>query len=891
VSANIFESRRAGMLSASLMAMTIAIAGPAMAQTATAGPPPAKDDKAGSDASEVSEIVVTGTLLRGVAPVGTNVIGVGKDEVIASGAASTNDLLATIPQVSNFNGFPAVSASFGQPIAQTNLRGLGASGGTTTLVLLNGHRVVGAGILQTYVDPTVIPPGIIDRVEVIPDGGSSIYGSDAIGGVINFITRKRVSGAEVSGKYGVADGYHTFDSNLTIGKDWGSGSLSASYAYAWHDDIQGRERGYVTQDNRGTGGTDRRATTCAQANITVAGVSYALPGRVAGTQNRCDTTDYADVYPRERRHTVFVTLDQEISDDLTVNVTGYYSIRNTNMKTAALSTNSTITSANPYFQAIGTETSQSVLFNYAPVFGDSTDNPAKFSSEGITPTFDLDLGRGWKLRGLANFGHSYSETNEASINSTYVDQALRATTTATALNPYDVTQTNGAVLAAIRDYTNISKAKQDLAEGRLVADGTLFAMPGGDVRLAVGAEYHHESIDAAIAFGPKATPKRNAVSASRNVKSVFGEVFVPLVGAGNARPFLQALDLTGSVRYDDYSDVGGTTNPKIGFNYTPFDGIRIRGNWGTSFHAPSLADTTGAVDARVTSFPIALNVRPGDPAGSGLRPILYISGGSPTLRPETADTWSLGADFKPKFLPGVTASVTYYNVDFSDVISVNAGGFNGGAAFYADASNAPYYILNPTLAQAQAFSRGARADNFDSLAAFFATNSPYAIYDLRRYNRGRVKQDGIDFNLQAYRATSFGSLSASLGGTYTLNRKTSDANNGIYVDRLKNGVGRFNYVATAGGTYGKVTARATLTHSGGYPILGEAVQSKVGAYNTVDFYAGVDLGDFGPMQGTQLTLNVDNLFDKAPPWRNANNGYANGSTLGRLVSLGVRTKF
>lgn len=880
------DSARATVFSASLAAIAVAIAGPVYAQTA---PPDA--DAAQADPAQVEEVVVTGTLLRGVAPVGTNVIGVGKDEVIASGAASTNDLLATIPQISNFNGFPAVSASFGQPIAQTNLRNLGASGGTTTLVLLNGHRVVGAGILQTYVDPTVIPPGVIERVEVIPDGGSSIYGSDAIGGVINFITRKRMSGAEVSGKYGVADGYHTFDANMTVGKDWGSGSLSASYAYAWHDDIQGRERDYVTQDNRGTGGTDRRAATCAQTNISAAGVAYAMPGLVAGTRNLCDTTDHADVYPRERRHTVFVTLDQQVTDDLSVNVTGYYSVRNTNMKTAPLSTNSTITSANPYFRPIGTETSQSVLFSYASVLGDSTDNPAKFSSEGVTPTFDLDLGHGWKLRGMGNFGHSYSETNEGSINSTYVDQALRATTTTTALNPYDLAQTNPAVLAAIRDYTNISKAKQDLAEGRLVADGALFTLPGGDVRLAVGAEYHHESIDAAIAFGPKATPKRNAVSASRNVKSVFGEILMPLVGAGNAKPFLQALDLTGSIRHDDYSDVGATTNPKIGFNYTPFDGVRIRGNWGASFHAPSLADTTGAVDARVTSFPIALNVRPGDPAGSALRPILYISGGSPTLRPETADTWSLGADFKPKFLPGVTASVTYYNVDFSDVISVNAGGFNGGAAFYADVSNAPYYILNPTLAQAQAFSRGARADNFDSLAAFFATSSPYAIYDLRRYNRGRVKQDGVDFNLQAYRSTSFGSLSASFGGTYTLNRKTSDANNGVYVDRLKNGVGRFNSVATAGGAYGRVTGRVTLTHSGGYPIVGEAVQSKVGAYNTVDLYGGLDLGDLGPMQGAQLTLNVDNLFDKDPPWRNANSGYANGSTLGRLVSVGVRTKF
>jgi iron complex outermembrane receptor protein len=873
---------RATFVSVSLSAMAIALGGPASAQTAKVDEKP--------EAVQVEEVVVTGTLLRGVAPVGTNVIGIGKDEVIATGAASTNDLLATIPQISNFNSFPAVTATFGQPIAQTNLRNLGASGGATTLVLLNGHRIVGAGILQTYVDPTVIPPGIIERVEVIPDGGSSIYGSDAIGGVINFITRKRVSGGEVSGKYGVADGYHTFDANLTLGKDWGSGAFSAAYAYAWHDNIQGRERDFVTQDQRANGGSDRRIATCAAPNITANGVNYAMPGLVAGSRNLCDGTDQLDIYPRERRHTVFATLDQTISDDLSVNVTGYYSVRKTNSKTAPLNTNSTITAANPFFRPIGTETSQTVLFNYSPVFGDSTDNPAKFSSQGITPTFDLTLGGGWKLRGMANFGHSDNETNERAINTTVVDAALRATTTATALNPYALSQTNGAVLSAIRDYTNISKAKQDLGEGRLVADGSLLAAPGGDVRLAVGAEYHHESIDAAIAFGPTATPKRNAVSSSRNVKSVFGEVFVPLVGPGNARPLLQALDLTGSVRYDDYSDVGNTTNPKIGFNYTPIDGVRIRGNWGTSFHAPSLADTSGAVDTRVTSIPIVLNLRPGDAAFDRFRPILFISGGSPTLRPESADTWSLGADFKPKFLPGVTASLTYYNVDFSDVISVNIGGLAGGPSFYADASNAPYYILNPTLAQAQTFSRGARADNFESLTGFFAANSPYAIYDLRRYNRGRVKQDGIDFNLQAYRATRIGSLSASFGGTYTLNRKTSDADDGVYVDRLKNGVGRFNYVATAGGTFGKITARASLTHSGGYPLLGE-LQKKVGAFNTVDLFGALDLGDLGPLQGAQLTLNLDNAFDKDPPWRDAANGYANGSTLGRLVSVGVRTKF
>ncbi len=95
-------------------------------------------------------------------------------------------------------------------------------------MLVNGHRLVGSGILQNYPDVSVIPPGIIERVDVIPDGGSSIYGSDAIGGVINFITRKRVSGIEANLKYGLTDGYNAADGNLTAGKEWDTGSISAS---------------------------------------------------------------------------------------------------------------------------------------------------------------------------------------------------------------------------------------------------------------------------------------------------------------------------------------------------------------------------------------------------------------------------------------------------------------------------------------------------------------------------------------------------------------------------------------------------------------------------------------------------------------------------------------
>ena len=185
----------------------------------------------------LEEVIVTGTQIRGIAPAGSTVISVTQEEVKATGATSTNRLLATMPQVANYFGtLPSVGG--GQlggnavvPINRPNLRALPAghlSGSPQTLILIDGHRIVPAGIQQVAVDPDVITPAILERVEVITDGGSALYGSDAIGGVINFITRRSFEGLETGVRYGTADAYSTWDANLTAGTDWGSGSLLAA---------------------------------------------------------------------------------------------------------------------------------------------------------------------------------------------------------------------------------------------------------------------------------------------------------------------------------------------------------------------------------------------------------------------------------------------------------------------------------------------------------------------------------------------------------------------------------------------------------------------------------------------------------------------------------------
>ncbi|MBO9713871.1 TonB-dependent receptor [Sphingomonas sp.] len=881
-------------MTSAAMAALLAAAVPAQAQDAPAdsGQTAESQPAESQDDAQKSEIVVTGTLIRGIAPTGTQVIGKDREEILASGAASTTDVLASIPQLNYFGSVPRANQDAGSPVFYPNLRNLGASGGQDTLLLVNGHRMVGQGIQATTADPTVIPPAVLQRVDVIPDGGSSIYGSDAIGGVINFVTRKRFDGVEAASHYSTADHYDAVDADLTVGKDWGSGSLYVAYAYAWHSDLLGQYRDYATSNHLAAGGSDLRNTACAPGNLTVGGVTYALPGRVAGTLNRCDDPKVIDLYPREQRNSVFASFDQQLSPSLEFNATAYWSRRDTTVKTAQSTSTGTITALNPYFSPIGAETSQSVAFSWSSVFGPSNVTNQRFDSYGTTQGLTWDVGGGWQIRAESNFGRSESTIHEDGINATAAALALAGTSTTTALNPYNLGATNPAVLAAVENWENYSYGVQELAEGRVVADGTLFALPGGDVRLAAGGEYHYNNLRQMMVSGPRGTTAgATRTYSSRTVKSVFGEIAVPLFGASNGMPGLRSLTLSGSVRYDDYNDVGGTTNPKVGVTWEPFDDLKIRGNWGTSFHAPGL-ESISPVGQQAQILPVSPYIRPGDSALNFLRPTIVLAGGNPGLKPETADTWSVGADWKPKAIPGLLVSATYYKIDFKSRI-----GLLSATTLFTDPNFAPFYIVNPTLAQAQALTGGMTVVGAPSVAALFAGapgSSPYLLADARLQNFGGIKVKGIDFHFAyAHQFGEFGLL-ADWAGTWTLDRLTATGTNGPWTDTLKNGTADLSFVAMLGGKFRGFTARGQFNYRGGYPILGLVNQTRIGAFETVDLHFAYDLPAKGWLKDTQLMLNVDNVFDVGPPYANVSNtnfSQYNGSTLGRLFQFGVRKTF
>jgi len=854
--------------------------------------PPVDDQSADTPAKD---IVVTGTLIRGIAPVGTNVIGLSKADIASTGATSTQQLLSNVPQITNaFNATPSIGTGVsGLTIVRPNIRNLAANGGNTTLVLLDGHNLVGAGILQTTPDVGVIPPGALERIDVVADGGSSLYGSDAIGGIVNLITRKKIDGVELSGHIGTSPDYLSGDVNVTAGKSWSSGSVLISYAYRANSDILGADRSYFRKNLAPFGGTDNSIIACNPGTISANGTTYALPGKVAGTSNRCDTDLNADLFPAEKQNSVFVSLTQDFGSGATFSLTGFYTDRRTTTGQSQRSTSrALITNTNPYFRSIAGETSQQVSFNYASARGPTMYNRTSIQEFQVTPQLVYDLAPKWKVTVLGNFGRSITTGHTLEINPVAEAAGLAGTTLATALNPYDPGSSNPAVLSSILDYEQFARNRQTLAEGRFVIDGSLVSLPGGDARLALGGQYQYSQSNAVQTDAPIGDWTNAArAAASRSVYSIFGEVVVPIFGAGNAIPGMRSLVVDGSVRYDHYSDFGGTTNPKVGVTWKPFDALTIRGNYGTSFNAPSLADTSGAVDTRAQVLGVSPFQRNFSLADL-FRPTILLAGGNPNLKPQTADTYSAGADFKPA--RWLKLSATYWNVSLKNVIEVTP--FYSPTIFTNPALSG-FYILNPTLAQAQALVGNQRVQG-PSLATLYGSgNAPYAIFDAHRNNLGTLKTDGIDFNAALNFDTSIGSVSASAGGTYYLNRTSTVAGSAPFDELANNGVSPLQLSGSIGDKIGGFSARVRVDYSASYPFPGIVGQTRVKAFAPVNLYFAYDFAPSGSLHGLQLTLNVDNVGDARPPFLNRvgdgslSDGFANGATFGRFVNIGMNMKF
>ncbi|MCW1430763.1 TonB-dependent receptor domain-containing protein [Novosphingobium sp. JCM 18896] len=890
------------------------------------------------------DIVVTGSQIRGIAPAGSNVIGLGEQQIAATGATTTNDLLAKIPQATNFFNVlpqPGGGTAGGNSVSTINrpnlrnLPGSSTSGAALTLVLFDGHRVVGAGIGTVAVDPDAIPPGAIERVEAITDGGSAVYGSDAIGGVINFITRKRFDGVKVEAHYGLGDDYWTWDANTIVGKDWDSGSVYAAYSYSKHDSIFGIERDYVKNIDwnpaNATYGLGQERG-CDNANVSVGGRNYPLPGLTRATlPNTCDISDYQAIYPAGEQHHALASLYQELSDWLTVDVKAYYTWREDKGSVGpARANNLTIRPTNPYYRnLVGTTdagANQTVSFSYGPVFGDYARTTRNvYDTWNITPTFTADLGGkgNWQLRTLFNYGESTTLFDNVDLYTAAQTAAINGTTLATALNPYDIAATNPAVLAGLLKH-NIGTGRHRFTDVRAVLDGTLFTLPGGDVKIAAGGEYMNTR------YTQQKTDTTNytlpaAVSYGQNVKSLFGEIQVPVFGTDNAMPGLQELSFSASGRYDKYNDFGDTFNPKFALTWKPVDWITITANYGKSFAAPSAADQLGPLTAG-TNISSGVVTVPGSssaslPAtlsapntatyapltlGQTVFNLSLLRGTVSDLKPQRTTNWSIGAKIQPPFVPGLQLSASYYRIDYRDAINSPQTGSDSQAFF---AQFPELVIVDPTDAQVRAYA----SQVIGGTAALETTiingnpnaiNTPggprvVAVFDIRARNLGLFRLGGIDFSANYTHETGFGAIDASFGGNLQTVRTNQVSPLASQVDLLDTNEPVLRFSASLGATVGKFRAQASLYHTHGYDTVRSStrLQDRIGAFNVVNLFFKYDFEGSGLTDDLAMTLHVNNVFDTDPPVLRdgaaRQNGFPSGQsqTLGRVVQVGFSKKF
>jgi iron complex outermembrane receptor protein len=412
----------------------------------------------------------------------------------------------------------------------------------------------------------------------------------------------------------------------------------------------------------------------------------------------------------------------------------------------------------------------------------------------------------------------------------------------------------------------------------------------------------------------------------RDVTSAYAELFVPIIGEGNALPLVQKLDLSLSARYDDYSEIGSTSNPRIALGWEVDDGFRLRANYSRSFVAPQLSSVGDRSRGGLTSFsgygasnqtlivpqanfPLAAQV-PGVTCANGQCTVgsavngISLNGGPPNPEPGKGISWSFGLDYAPPYFPGFRTAVTFFNTELINQIT-------GTSASNAINSTA----LNNKL---QFFPNGVTPADIQAVAGDFpqtsAIGSPiYYILSVRQENVLNLIIQGIDAEAEyRWQTDSLGTF--HVGGSISRFTKFDQKIRGGQWFSVLNTTGfnnTFPSIQTqARGNFGwekgPVAADLFVNYVGSYrnwsgssitPIV-SANGNPVSGGDEVDATTTVDANvtytfEAGPYPGSQVFIDVSNLFDKEPAFYNSAAGYDSysGNIIGRVITAGFRVKF
>lgn len=889
----------------SLALSSIALAAMTLANQSMAQQTPATEP--------VQKVEITGSTIKRIASENALPVTSLKQEDMKNSALTTiADVMTSMPV-----GATNVPSSAGAG-TNVNMRGIGIN---RTLVVLNGRRLANEPLSNGFVNVDVIPMSALNRVEILRDGASSTFGTDAIGGVVNFITRPTFEGVELTGQVVQperAGGGREFRVSVLGGK----GSLAQDgwniYATVDHHKrtaLDSSDRPELSSPEllarlgiapKASSGTYAQPANVFSPSTNITGNPYyasgcTAPYSVPALRNTCAlSANYVLALPENAQTTFFSKGSLRHGGDKLFTAELLYAqehITTQRAPTTSVGFNGAvmrITPASPYYPGGSAGVPAMAGLNGSPLnvsWSVAELGPAIARDEQRNLRLLLtDEGRalGWDYR--AGFTYARGERDSYFVQGYLNGPKLNEGVLNGILNPFGFQDAKG------RDYLkSISvdgwqiRHTTNLYTG---ADATftreLGQLGGGALTLATGAEFHHEnnrdrSLDHDILV-PYQNRMPSYAQGQRNVAAAFAEVDLP---------FTKDLDVGLAVRADRYSDFGGTVNPKLSVRWQPARALMLRGSASTGFRAPTLFDRYGYRLPGATAISSARwddpKLCPGIPgrAGTGVavpgaNPLIVCNaflpiqqGSNPEVQPEKARNLTLGTVIEP--MRNASVTIDYFDIEVTDSIGV----LSQNAIFTNPAKYADLFVRNA-----------------DGSLAFVRNTAA---------NLGDLRTSGIDLGLQyVVPRSAWGDFRFNLDGTYVTRFETQNEKGGAWISNL----GRFGSVGSgnvsASPTYTfrwKHTARVSWSRGDWFAQLSNFYNTGYHDLNNVapEYHRDIkpysiwnSMLTYKGIRNTTVAFGVSNLFDTNPPVTNSNAlGYASNvsSPIGRAYNLRVTYGF
>ena len=775
---------------------------------------------AAADPTTLDRIEVTGSRIRQVdVETAQPVLTITRADIENQGFNSVADILQNISAA----GSPAISRSeslaSGEAVGGSyiDLRNLGAN---RTLVLVNGKRL---GITTDGLqDVSSIPSAMVERIEVLKDGASSIYGSDAMAGVINIITRRNFEGAEANayiGQYGQGDGAkENFDFVMGFTGDRGSVTIAAEYHN--EDGVWAKDRWF--SDDSYPGFPQYSTTVVGQwGNWRPVGSTGAwqAPNRGGDAtgldafhpQNASDTSKASDqmhVYTPLERRSLYVSSNFDINDNVRFLADMAYNNRASDRQIAGYPLQSTAVNApmsaasafNPAGTAINwrrrgwevprATTSDLTTWRFTTSLEGSFDVGSRY--------YDWDVGYLYNKNDLTQVsnGNFYIPNVRSAVGPSFVNSAgIVQCGTPTApiagcvpWNPFAGFGT-GAVANSLEDpnvQNYLFKQENALGETETTSyfaniAGSLLTLPAGDLGFAVGYEYRKEqgsfTPDSIAQSGNSTNLAAGATSGQYALDEVYAELNIPLLAD---MAFAKELSVSVASRYSDYTTFGDTVNSKFGFKWRPIDDLLFRGTWSEGFRAPTISDLYGGgSETFTTGFRDPCDSVYGNAAGSA-RCLQDVNAGYrqlqqgfvPTVGPAAQTPVAFRSGSNPLLQPETSNSKTLglvYSPSYVKNLSLTLDWWNIRIenTMVSDSPNLMLSDCYVALIES-------RCDGFTRDLSNGIVNT--LTYGLR--NAGYVETEGFDFDVGYKLDTDVGRFGAAWATTYVAKnnfKSTNDA--------------------------------------------------------------------------------------------------------------------